>query len=94
MQNLSGTRVLQYQQIGMQRLSPEGGQRRLALRAELACLGFEVRAIDEIAQQRMADMGEVDPDLVGPAGLELAGQQRGDRLAVAAVEGLADLDNG
>src|SRR5437660_242503 len=34
----------------------------------------------------MADMSEVDPDLVGPAGLELAGQQRGDRLAVLTAE--------
>ena len=39
-------------------------------------------------------MGEMDPDLMGAAGLELAGQQRRDRLAVAAVEGFLDLPMG
>jgi len=37
-------------------------------------------------------MGEVDPDLMRPPGLELAGQQRGDRLAVAAGKALLHLE--
>ena len=49
----------------------EAAEELEALRAELARLGLEVRAIDRIAQQRMAGMGEMDPYLVGAAGLEL-----------------------
>ena len=78
----------------MQRLPAEGGERRLALGAEVAGLGLEVRAIDGIAQQGVADMGKVHPDLVGPPGLELAGQERGDRLAVAALKAPAPFPNG
>src|SRR5258708_6269296 len=37
----------------------------------------------------MADMSQMDPDLMGAAGLELAGEETGDRLAIAAVKGLA-----
>ena len=58
----------------MQRLAPEGGQGGLAFGAETAGLGLEVRAIDAVAQQGMADMGEMHPDLMGAPGLELAGQ--------------------
>src|SRR5260370_42177315 len=60
----------------------------------MAGLGFEMRAIDAVAQQRMADMGEVHPDLMGAPGLELAGQERRDRLALAPVEGFLDLPMG
>src|SRR5258708_6324260 len=60
----------------------------------MAGLGFEMWAIDAIAQQRMADISEVHPDLMGAPGLELAGQQRRDRLAVAPVEGFLDLPMG
>src|SRR5258707_12104242 len=60
----------------------------------MAGLGLEVRAIDGIAQQGMADMGQMHPDLVGAAGLELTGQQRRDRLAVAPVEGFLDFPVG
>ena len=52
--------------------------------AEVAGLGLEVRTIDRVAHQGVADMGEMHPDLMGAAGLELAGKQRGHRLAVAA----------
>ena len=75
-------------------MASEGGQGGLAFGAEVAGLGLEVRAIDAVAQQRMADMGEMHPDLMGAAGLELAGQQRGDRLAVAPVEGFLDFPMG
>ena len=66
----------------MEGLPPEGGQGCLRLRAEVAGLGLEVGAVDGIAQQGMPDMGEVHPDLMGAPGLELAGEQRGDRLLV------------
>ena len=42
----------------------------------------------------MADMGQMHPDLMGAAGLELAGQQRRDRFAVTPVEGFQDLPMG
>src|SRR6266403_1660194 len=42
----------------------------------------------------MADMGQMYPDLVGAPGLELTGQERRDRLAVAPVEGFLDLPVG
>ncbi len=60
----------------------------------MAGLGFEVRTIDGIAHQGVADMGEMHPDLMGAAGLELAGQKRRDRFAVAPVKGLLDLPMG
>src|SRR5258708_24557546 len=60
----------------------------------MAGLGLEVRAIDGIAHQGVADMGQMYPDLMGAAGLELAGQERGDRFAVAPVEGFPDLPMG
>ena len=92
MENFSGGRVLQDQQISMEGLPAKSRQRRLALRAELARLGFETGAINVVAEQRMAEMGEVDADLMGAAGLELAGQQRGDWFAVPAGEALEGLD--
>src|SRR4030081_1623112 len=60
----------------------------------MAGLGFEMRAIDAVAQQRMTDMGEVHPDLMGAAGLKLAGEQRRHRFAVAPVKELLDFPVG
>src|SRR5260370_40575740 len=60
----------------------------------MAGFGLEMRAIDAVAEQRMADMGEMHPDLMGAPGLELAGQERRDRLAVAPGEGFLDLPVG
>ena len=83
MQKFSGSGVFQGEQIGVQGLPAEGGECILTLAAEVAGLGLEVRAIDGIAHQGVADMAEVHPDLMGSPGLELAGEKRGDRLAVA-----------
>ena len=41
-------------------------------------LGQETGAIDRVADQRMADMGHMHPDLVGATGFQLAPDQRGD----------------
>src|SRR6266700_5973378 len=57
----------------------------------MAGLGLEMRAIDGITQQGMADMGEMHPDLVGAAGFEPAGEEGTDGLAVAPLEALLDL---
>jgi hypothetical protein len=75
-------------------LAAEAGQRGLAFGPEMAGLGLEMRAIDAVAQQGMADMGQVHPDLMGAPGLELAGELRRDRLAVAADEGFLNLPVG
>lgn len=80
--------MLQDQQISMEGLPAKSGKRRLALRTELAGLGLETGAVNVVAEQRMAEMGEVDADLVGAAGLELTGEQGGDRLAVLTREAL------
>src|SRR5579864_7600448 len=60
----------------------------------MAGFRFEMRPVDRITEQRMAGMGEMDPDLVRAPRLQPAGQQRGDRLAIVAVEGLADFPMG
>ena len=86
--------MFQGQKVCVQRLAIEGRQGRPAAGAEVAGLGLEVRAIDGVAHQGVADMGEMDPDLVGAAGLELAGQQHRDRLAVAAVKRFLQLPMG
>src|SRR5437763_1268273 len=54
-------------------------------------LGLEAGAVDRIAHERMAQMGEMDPDLMGAAGFETAGEEARDRLAVCAVVGLEPL---
>jgi hypothetical protein len=48
MQKFSGPGVFQGEQIGVQGLPAEGGERLLTLAAEVAGLGLEVRAIDGI----------------------------------------------
>ena len=78
----------------MQRLASESGQGHWPCAAEMAGLGFEVRAVDAVAHQRVADVSKMDPDLVGAPGLELARQQRRDRLAVPALEALLELPMG
>src|SRR5438132_7668434 len=74
----------------MQGLPSKRSQGGLRFEAELVRLGLEMRAIDGIAHKRVPDMGEVDTDLVGAPSLELAGQQRCDRLAVAPGKALQD----
>ena len=91
------TQILRQSRVPMQKLPASGCSiaSREACRAcrpsaasasrlgrRVAGLGLEVRAIDVIAKQGVADMGQVHPDLMGPPGLELAGQNRRDRLAV------------
>src|SRR5262245_47002270 len=68
----------------MQGLPAKGGYRGTRLRPELVGLGPEAGAVDGITDERMADRGKVDPDLVGAAGLEPAGEQARYRCAVRA----------
>src|SRR3954471_23702121 len=90
-QNFPGAGVLDGKQIRVQRLPPQGRQRGLGARSKRIGLGLEMRAVDGIAQQRVPDMGQMHPDLVGAAGFQLAGEQRGNRLAVPAIKRLRDL---
>ena len=55
----------------------------MARGTEAAGLGLEVGTVRAVTHQGVADMSEMDPDLVGAPGLELAFEQRRDRLAVA-----------
>src|SRR4051812_46304703 len=78
----------------MQSLSSKGYERISGCFCEPGSLGLEARPIDRIAHQRMADMGEMDADLMGPASLQLAGQETCDRLAVGPRKGLEPLPMG
>src|ERR1019366_10441365 len=78
----------------MQGLSAKGLQGGLGLRAEPAGLGLEAGAVAGVAQDGVADMGKVDPDLVGAAGLQGAGEQAGDRLAVGPKKAFQQLPMG
>src|SRR5438270_6503933 len=78
----------------MQGLSSKGCERISSRFREPGGLGLEARPVDRITHQRMAHMGEMDADLVSPAGLQLTGQQACDRLAVGARKGLESLPMG
>src|SRR5229473_3529563 len=69
----------------MQGLSAKGFQRGAGSGRELSSLGLETRAVNVVAEQRMADGGEVDADLVRAARLQPAGEQARDRLPLAAA---------
>ena len=68
--------------MGVKRLPAKSRQRFPGVFRQKRGLGLEAGPVDGIAQERMADMGEMDPDLVGPPGLEPAGEEGGDRLSV------------
>src|SRR5438477_1313474 len=80
--------------MGMQGLSAKSLKGLAGFRRKQGGLGPESGGVGVIAQQRMADMGEVHPDLVGPAGFQAAHGQAGDRLAVDAGVFLQDLPVG
>src|SRR5665647_3586009 len=82
---VAGFGVFDSQEISMQGLSAKTLQSGFCLGAEPAGFGLESGAVGGVAQDRMADMGQMHPDLMGPAGFEGAGEQAGDRLAVVAA---------
>ena len=94
MENFSGAGVLDCQKVSVQGLPSEAFEGGAGSWAELAGLGLEVRTIDVVAHQGVTGMGEMDPDLVGAAGFELAGEEGGDGLAVPAIENLPRLPMG
>src|SRR5437762_958379 len=80
--------MLQGKAVCMERLAAESGEFRLGHRRELARFGLEAGAISHVAKQRMAEVTQVHPDLVGAAGLQFECEARCDRLAVAAGKAL------
>ena len=56
----------------MKRLAAQPADLRRQFFRQFVDLGLEGHAIVLIADQRMADVGHVDADLVGPAGFQTA----------------------
>ncbi len=67
----------------MECLPRKGCQRRLGFLRQKGRLGAESAAIDIIPHKRMADRGQMDPDLMGAAGFEPAEQEARHRLVGA-----------
>lgn len=59
----------------MQSLPPKSAESRLRRIGESCRFGFKSRAIERIAEERMANMGEMDADLMGSPRLERAGYE-------------------
>ena len=66
--------MLERQPLGVQRLAAEAAQRGDQLRRG-AFRQLQAAAVERIAHQRVADVGEVHADLVGAAGLQVALEQ-------------------
>ena len=70
----------------MQRLAVERVERRLRVGPELARARLEARAVGHVAEQGMADVGQVHAHLVRAAGLEREREQAGDGLRLAPAD--------
>src|SRR5260370_18167638 len=77
---MRGCRMFEAQYMGMKGLATKPGQGVAGFRAEQRRLGLESGPIDAVADERMADMGEMYPDLVGPARFQPAGKQARDGI--------------
>ena len=64
---------------GLSSKARQGGPRR---GRQAGRLGLEAGAVDRIAEQGVAGMGEMDANLMGPAGFQPAFDQAGGRLAI------------
>src|SRR5262245_51952358 len=82
------------EEIGMQGLSAKGLEGGSGGGREVIRLGLEARPVDVVAEQGMANRGQVDPNLMGAAGLQPAGQKAGDGLAISAGVPFEDLPMG
>src|ERR1051326_9558640 len=67
--------MLEAQNMGMKGLAIKPHERFPGARAQQGRLGPEAGPVEAVAEQRMADMGKMHPDLVGPAGLEPQGKE-------------------
>ncbi len=59
--------------MGVQGLSAKTGKGRLGRLRQKRRFGAESGPVDRITQERMPDRGQMDANLVGPAGLKPAG---------------------
>ena len=78
---LAGPRMLEAEHGGVERLPVQLCQRRPGVLAQTVRLGLEAGPVELIAEKRVAAMGHVDADLVGPAGLQLAAHEAGEGSA-------------
>src|SRR4051794_2346654 len=76
--------------MSVQGLSAKSCQRFACVFRQQGGLGFEAGAIRVVAEQGMTDVGEMDADLVGPAGLEPTSEEGGDRFAVGSDVGFEE----
>jgi hypothetical protein len=77
--------------MGVQGLPAKGIERRLGFRRQKGGFGTKTAAIDLVAHDRMADRGQMHPNLVGAAGFQPAGQEaRHRRFGLFRVPGPAD----
>jgi hypothetical protein len=71
-------RMLEAEQEGVESLAREVGGKAPGGFRQGGRLGQESRPIGPVADERMADCGKVDPDLVGPSGLKPAFDHGGE----------------
>ncbi len=74
--------MVESQRAGVKRLPVQRLQRLLGRVRQLLGLGLEAAAIDAVAKQWMADMGEMHTNLMRAPRLQLAGDQAGYRFLV------------
>ena len=84
-QDFTGDWMFDDQDMGMQALSGKLTKRGLGRSRQQRGLGPEPWAVDLIAQERVADGGEMHPNLVGAAGFQPTRQQARDRRFGAAA---------
>ena len=78
--------MLETEDRGVQGLAARGPRGPPAARlGEAVGLGLEAGPVERVAEQRVADMGHVDADLMRPPGLELAAHEARERLGAAAA---------
>src|SRR5262245_19497228 len=76
-----GRRVLEAEEVGVQRLAAKGRNGGLGSLRKLAGLGPKAGPVLGIADEGVAEGSKMHPDLVGAPGLQPALDQAGDRLA-------------
>ncbi len=79
-QDFTGNWVRDRQYMGMQGLSAKGCKGDLGWLRQQRRLCPKTRPVGLIAEQRMPDGGQMDPNLMGSAGFQPAGDQASDRF--------------
>jgi hypothetical protein len=73
LKDFAARRVRYPQNMGVQGLPAKGCERFFRFWRQKYRLGAESGSIDRVPHKRMADRRQMDPDLMGPAGLQAAG---------------------